>query len=325
MDKIHVFFSINDDYAKYLSVAMISILKNTSSSIFFHIINSGLSPENIRKINSVKNIKNFEIDYFRVDNDIFKDIPECADAHVSDEPDHKFLVSNIDKNIDKAIILDVDIIFVDDIKKLWDIDITDNYIGASIDRVFSNDKEKWRKYYSLPEKYDYINSGVMVANLKKWRHESISEKLFEVAHKNAKILRFPDQDTFNMTFAPKVKYFPQIFNYTPNLGYDDIKEEENIRMNAVVVHWAGHEKPWNNQNVYMCDEFFKYARLSPFYESILYENITKLCANSQGGGLSIEAYLSKFLALNMLKEQKNATKLLRFLEFDLNLMKLKCA
>ena len=35
-DVIHVFFGVDDNYVKYLSVTMASILKNTKSPVFFH-------------------------------------------------------------------------------------------------------------------------------------------------------------------------------------------------------------------------------------------------------------------------------------------------
>lgn len=37
-DTIHIFFVVDDNYVKYLSVAMASILKNTKSPIFFTLL-----------------------------------------------------------------------------------------------------------------------------------------------------------------------------------------------------------------------------------------------------------------------------------------------
>ena len=50
---INIFFTVNNDYTKYLSVAMASILYNLDKEqiINFFILDGGISDENKRKLN----------------------------------------------------------------------------------------------------------------------------------------------------------------------------------------------------------------------------------------------------------------------------------
>ena len=49
-EDIHVAVNINDKYAKYFSVALISILQNTNEHIHFHVLTDGLSQSSLKKI-----------------------------------------------------------------------------------------------------------------------------------------------------------------------------------------------------------------------------------------------------------------------------------
>ncbi len=296
MNKIHVFFSINDDYAKYLSVAMISILKNTKNALSFHIINSGLSPESVRKINFIKKNYDCEINFYEKSLEVFDKIPDSVCEHVGRDAFNKLFTSKLDDKIDKAIILDVDLVFDDDIKKLWDIDLEDNYMAAVVDQVALLDKSDWIKNLNLPSDFLYVNSGVMVANLKKWREEEIFDKLFENINKYSKFLKFPDQDAFNITFAPKIKYIFSIFNAAPYFTYKNEEEKKEALKNPVVIHWAGGLKPWHSIKCMMSDIFFFYARFSPFYEEIMQDIYVKTLLKIEGGGITYKNFFEKIFS-----------------------------
>jgi lipopolysaccharide biosynthesis glycosyltransferase len=46
------------------------------------------------------------------------------------------------------------------------------------------------------------------------------------------------------------------------------------RENAYIIHFASDWKPWIEPEKNMANVFWKYARLSPFYEMIFYEMIS---------------------------------------------------
>ena len=97
-----------------------------------------------------------------------------------------------------------------------------------------------------------------------------------------------DQDVLNMVFQGKVKALPQNWNVLINWKYGgrsriDIiknapfslwKEYQDARKQPYIIHYAGAWKPWNMPSCDYAEEFWDYARKTPFYEKILCETIT---------------------------------------------------
>lgn len=62
---IHIGFFVSNEYVKYMSVAMASILSNASNEdgLAFHIITNTENKINQEKINQLKQIKDFKIEW----------------------------------------------------------------------------------------------------------------------------------------------------------------------------------------------------------------------------------------------------------------------
>ena len=96
------------------------------------------------------------------------------------------------------------------------------------------------------------------------------------------VLPTVDQDALNYIFRDKVKLIPLRFNYQYHLfsqnseqdfpngaAYEYFKESRD----PVIVHYITPDKPWKNPGCAFGWMFWKYARMSPFYEEIIYENL----------------------------------------------------
>ena len=61
---MNIFFTVDNEYVRYLSVTMASILYNCKKDniINFFIISDSISNENKRKLEGLKNINNFNIE-----------------------------------------------------------------------------------------------------------------------------------------------------------------------------------------------------------------------------------------------------------------------
>ncbi|WP_420995836.1 glycosyltransferase, partial [Campylobacter coli] len=124
---------------------------------------------------------------------------------ISNETNYRFLVSTIKPNLDKCIFLDVDLVVVGGISELWEIDIDEHYMAAVSDQAPLH-PDSWTLKLPLPYDYLYVNTGVTLFNLKKWREDNIQDLLFQNSAKYARVLQFPDQDTLNITLYKKIKY-----------------------------------------------------------------------------------------------------------------------
>ncbi|MGZ3939647.1 MAG: glycosyltransferase family 8 protein, partial [Flavisolibacter sp.] len=107
--------------------------------------------------------------------------------------------------LEKAIYLDADTLVLEEIAKLWRIEMGDKMIAGVVDRakVVSSNWGGIKNYkeLGLSEDIKYFNSGVLIINLKEWRINNITETLFKCLKANKKWLNFPDQYGLNVVFA----------------------------------------------------------------------------------------------------------------------------
>ena len=260
--RINICLISDENFIQHLAVTMVSILHNTNRKCHFYVLNSDISQDSKNYLEQLKNRYPFDIEYIDIDKSKFTSFPNCVVPHVSKDAYYRLLIPNLVPSLEKVIYLDVDLVLDGDIEKLWEIDIGDNYIGAIPDQVGRRlDPTNYVLKLDLPKDSKYINSGVLVMNLKKLRQDKMVEKFFEVAEKYKDQLHFVDQDILTISCAPKIYYLRHYFNATPLLHYEFWNEKKEAFENPIIIHWAGGPKPWTNFNVPMKEYYYKYSRL----------------------------------------------------------------
>ena len=246
MSRLNICFSSDDAYAQYLAAAMVSILRNTNREIRFYILTSFLSEENRNKLESLKSIGSFELEFLNINSEEFNNLPNKI-AHLNLYTYYRFKIATLLSDLDKVLYLDCDIISIDDISKLYDINICEYYVAAAEDIT------------SIPRKArlgtgNYINAGVLLLNLDLLRRDGVEDKLFQYAAQNKNKIELGDQDVINYVMAERIKLLPDIYNYqyaTP-LSLTNVTKPEYARKapeGIVLLHYAGGKKPWNTTEV----------------------------------------------------------------------------
>ena len=140
---------------------------------------------------------------------------------------------------DKVIYLDTDAIVRRDISRLWYLDVNDYYVIGVKDYGVMCDN--YLKSLNLTGKY--INSGVVVFNLRKIRDDNCVQKWFNII--NNVELRYPDQDALNIVCTDYEMYVPSMYNFIHNAT------REVINKNLVkIYHYAGDKSNW------LADKFY---------------------------------------------------------------------
>lgn len=260
-ETIHIFFNIDNNYAKYMAVTIASILTNTENPLSFHILHSGISLENMDKILKLKEIRNFDIEFTDFNMNLLKSLPEYKFEHIKKESAIRIFIPFIFKNFDKYIYLDADLIMLHDINELWETDLDSFYIAAVKDPYIKHQ-------FELPNNTTYINAGVLVVNAKLWRQNHIDKKFEKIIQDNFSNLPYLDQDIINLAFLNKIKILPDSYNAIPTVKYPDVYQEKNAFTNPRIIHWAGWGKPWRIFNIKYSDLFWKYAKMTDFYFQI---------------------------------------------------------
>lgn len=135
---------------------------------------------------------------------------------------------------DKVLYLDPDIIVQNSIDELFETDMTGT--GFVMCEDISNFELKRR--LSLPDKYVYCNSGVILMNLAYLREIKFTDLISEWLEMGGReLLKCPDQDIINGVAYDKIKYADKtIYNCWPDIVTEETK----------VIHYmgGGSNKPW---------------------------------------------------------------------------------
>lgn len=153
------------------------------------------------------------------------------------------------------IYFDSDVIIVDDIEKLWSIELSPYVLGAP-EYCHANFTHYFtEKFWNNPiysqafkdRKPCYFNTGVMVIDVAKWRHGRYTEKLEQwmKLQKRFRIYELGSLPPFLLVFAGDVKGVEHRWNQH-GLGGDNIEGLcRDLHPGPVsLLHWSGKGKPW---------------------------------------------------------------------------------
>lgn len=265
---INICFATDNNYIRPLCSAIVSILKNIKRETRLHIfiLEQDVSDENKNKILSLKHIKDCDISFVNITDSVFDNFPAFQCNYVTKTAYFRFLIADLLKNVNNILYLDCDIIVLSGIEELFMQDITDFYIGAVEDIAFYFDILCPIKSFDT-----YVNSGVLLLNLKKWRQENISQKLFEAVEKYGDSLYYHDQTAINLACKDKIKllefhYNVQVFillQICVLLNHPLRKRLIQSIKKPQIIHYTGKKKPWNSYCP-LRKYYLKYEKLTPF-------------------------------------------------------------
>lgn len=119
----------------------------------------------------------------------------------------RLLADKIPDMPEKLLYLDIDMMVAGDISELYNIDVTDyEYVAVK------------EKYGSKFIRYDYINAGMLLLNMKKIKETRLLEKARQLIKKRK--LPFADQDAIFWSTTKK-KLIPRRFNEQRSFNKDD--------------------------------------------------------------------------------------------------------
>lgn len=299
---IAIVLTSDDDYIKYTGVALTSIVENSSVKYNYdiYILTSKITENDILNLNDIiKNRLNFSIKIVNFP-DYAKDINLSLiqnNTRFSGGTFYRLWIPKIFKNFNKILYLDSDLVACEDVAKLYNTDLEDNIVGATYDieliRNLYKSNPNSEKHLNnikntllMSDPYKYIQAGVLLFNVR----EMIKEHFFENSinflniHPN---LPNMDQDIVNAICQNKIKYIEAAWNVEWHCVFFNENLQKTLpakyyemymsaRQNPKIIHYSSVWKPWKDPARPLSYYFWKYARISPFYEEILKENFTTI-------------------------------------------------
>lgn len=265
-------FASDDNYAPYMGMAIFSIMRNANPGEKFriYVLDNKISEENKEKIEILRQKYHFYLIYLPLDEKIFAEC-DTKSPNWTLSIFGRYLIPKLIPE-EKVLYLDCDIMARDSLAVLWKTDLSNYYLAGVPDyNAIQRDclKERFGKEFKEEE---YVNSGVLLINNKKWKRESLFEKLLDYTLKNPSLLKCPDQDVINFVCRSSKKMLPERYNVQGHLYKSDLfsnktllKQIEQERNLAVLRHFH----PWKkNLFVPNRDEYLGLMRVSPWRDLV---------------------------------------------------------
>lgn len=312
MLQIPIVFSIDDNVVVPCGVTLTSLLENASEETSYRIYilyeGASLSEENRSKLShAFLDDYHQDIQFMDVGN-AFSDVPQMQ--RVTKATYYRLLIPTLFPQYDKVIYSDIDIIFQQDLSKLYSHSFPNNeLIAAVLDLAID------RAYYfesKLPAQIgkstrDYFNAGFLLMNLKQLREDNKVEEFRELSKK-----RFPqnDQDVLNLVCNGRVQWLPSMYNFQTNhyanymwgRKHSDIDFKE--MMKRATLHYTFRNKPWSTLECALSDAWWHYYRLSPFFDNTTY--FQRQYNQIEGSRNDYHNAKSKTLIIQLLSRIKNS-------------------
>ena len=273
MNEINICLSTDDNYIQYTATVVASILSNAKrkDKYHFYILSTQLSDDNKKKFDKLKKIKNCQIDYTLINNELIAKFQKVdTHKHLNLSVYNRLFIPDLFPNNKKMIYLDSDIVVIRDIATLNNIEIGDSYFAGVLD-PFADKHSKTLGY----EKDPYINSGVMIINCDALRQNNYLETLFAAVDVIKDKAKAGDQDFINYCFHKKIKTISSQWNvFLPfNFKRYNMQEPTSIdyilsKEKPMIIHFVGPQKPWLSDTIHPFKSIFiKYYKKTGFYSS----------------------------------------------------------
>ncbi|KAK4371024.1 hypothetical protein RND71_010499 [Anisodus tanguticus] len=261
---VHVAMTLDSEYLRGSMAAVHSVLRHAScpEHVFFHFMAAEFDPKAnprvlTRLVRSIFPSLNFKVYVFREDtviNLISASIRQALENPLNYA--RNYLGDILDPCVNRVIYLDSDVILVDDVHKLWNVQISGSRVIGAPEYCHAN----FSKYFTDSFWSDpvlslvfgsrnpcYFNTGVMVMDLEKWREGNYRLKIenWMKLQRKRRIYELGSLPPFLLVFGGNVEPIDHKWNQH-GLGGDNVKGScRSLHPGPVsLLHWSGKGKPW---------------------------------------------------------------------------------
>ncbi|MCD7770764.1 MAG: glycosyltransferase family 8 protein [Oscillospiraceae bacterium] len=271
MSIIPIFFTVDEGYAPYLDCAIRSMVDNASedNEYVIYVLHQDLTDDSIEKITT--GVRHpFSIEFIKMEDELHGIVAREENKLRCDYFTltiyFRIFIADMFPQYDKGIYIDSDIIVPGDISELYNTDLDGNIIGACCDRSIQGvpDLVFYTENAVGTASDDYINSGILLMDLKLMRDKHFSEHFLNLMNEYHFDTVAPDQDYINAMCNGNIKYLSDDWDTMPPQG-----GEVKLNPNPKLIHFNLFQKPWCYDNIPYEEYFWKYAEKSPFKNDIL--------------------------------------------------------
>lgn len=294
---VSVCYTADEEYAMQVAVSLISMLENNRKENFtFYILSNDYSEKVRKNFRKIEKKYSCRICIINIENKM----KMLLDTKLANEPGsirngmisfiyaRLFVGSEIPESVNKLIYIDSDTLFIDNIRDLYDIELSENYLFAAV-------RDLWPVEYNsvigLNKDELYFQSGIMLINFKKWREEKCEDRLLTHIKSVTDYYLLHDQDILNVCFLGKIQTLPvkfgmvylvRAYNARQILEFSGKNEEHYYKETEIreakkkpyVIHFSGDYfgRPWIYPKACRDSKlWYFYYKLTPWNKKFLKE------------------------------------------------------
>lgn len=269
---IPIFYTADDKYAPYLSVSIISLLKNASPDYAYEIfiVYDKMSLKTLTKLKTMKILRGRDVKiHLKPMREVLDFMTERPNTRLNASMFtltiyYRIFIAQMFPQFEKGIYLDSDTVVTDDISKMFRVPLGKKYLlGAVNDFSIKKNKEFMdyiEKVVGIPRD-EYFNSGVLLLNLAEMRRLRFDEHFLYLLVRYDFDTVAPDQDYLNSMCYGRVKLLNKKWDAMPAKGVPPMKSPG-------IVHYNLYFKPWHYDGIDYEKYFWQYAEESPFWKDI---------------------------------------------------------
>ena len=257
---MNILVTLNRGYIKPLCVMLRSLTANCGAEqLCVYVLNKSLTENDFQYLRSNVTGK-YQLYDIKINDDMIKNAP-VTHRYPHEMYYRIFAAQFLPPDVDRILYLDPDLVVLKPLDCLYNTDLGDNYFAAA-----SHVNKSLQKINEIRLQMDpkgpYINSGVMLMNIKLLRERQDCNEVFEYIDKNKNLLFLPDQDIISAVYSDKIITIdPYIYNMTERmmLSLKSIRNDVDIdwvKHNSAIIHYCGRNKPWKENYFGVLDSFY---------------------------------------------------------------------
>ena len=284
-NNIPIAFASDNNYVKYLSVAIISLTDNMSKDYNYDIVileDKIKDKSKLLLLEQVKDFKNVSLRFIDINRffDKNNDVKFYVSGNYSRSVYNRLFIPNIFNKYDKVLYLDVDILINDNLVDLYNTDLNSNFLIAAIQDLSNelwlpnNINQKYevcnyiKQDLKIKDPKEYINAGVILFNIKECLNNDFLNSCLKTLNNIGNPI-FLDQDIINITCNGKIKYLDYRYNflaiYLQNPNTEKYIFKHTLK-NIKIFHFAEYH-PWDkNLQSESIDKWIKVSSRSLFFK-----------------------------------------------------------
>ena len=279
---MNILFSSDNTYVRHLGVAIYSILSHNkmTQDFTFYIVDNEISSDNKANLQSIVNAygnaKLIFISFRKWSEVLHLNMawPISISAYA-----RLFIGEMIEKNVDRVLYLDCDVLINGDLYDLWNTDLGKNVVGAIQDQVHSKTKVS----VGLSRYDQYFNSGILLIDLKNWREFDVGNRSMNFITSQEGMVVHHDQGVLNNVLKGRWMRLPLKYNvmtihfmmtqdrinkyFRDGSIFYNKEEISNAKNNPVILHFTPSftSHPWETNCKHpMCNLYREALKKTPW-------------------------------------------------------------